>query len=196
MPKLWLETVEAHRLEVRDAVVDAAASLVAGGGLLSLTMSRLAETAGIGRATLYKYFPDIESVLLAWHERQMSHHLEQLHLARDEARGPAEELSGVLRAYALVCQQAGAHHHSELAMVLHRPESLGAAHGQQQSLLREVLASACDAGLLRTDIGPEELLSFCQHALAGAADLRGQAAVDRLVELTLAGLRPPRPAGV
>jgi hypothetical protein len=24
--------------------------------------------AGIGRATLYKYSPDIESVLLAWHE--------------------------------------------------------------------------------------------------------------------------------
>ena len=183
-------------MEVRDAVVDAAASLVASEGLLSLPMSRVAETAGIGRATLYKYFPDIESVLLAWHERQVAHHLEQLHLARDEAKGPAEELSGVLRAYAVVCQQAGAHHHSELAMVLHRPKSLGAAHEQQQSLLREVLASATDAGLLRTDIGPEELLTFCQHALAGAADLHGQEAVDRLVELTLAGLQPPRRPGI
>lgn len=192
MPKLWSETVEAHRSEVREAVVDAAAALVAGEGLLSLTMSRIAETAGIGRATLYKYFPDVESVLLAWHERQVSHHLAQLHLAQQRAKGPAEMLSGVLRAYALVCQQAGAHHHSELAMLLHRPEHLGAAHQQQQDLLREVLATASDAGLLRTDIGPEEMLGFCQHALAGAADLRGRAAVDRLVELTLAGLRPPR----
>ena len=172
-------------------MVDAAATLVAGGGLLSLTMSRVAERAGIGRATLYKYFPDIESVLLAWHERQVSRHLQQLHAARKGARGPAEELSGVLRAYALVCQQAGAHHHTELAMVLHRPGRLGDAHGEQQGLLREVLASASDAGLLRTDIGPEELLSFCQHALAGAAVLGEPAAVDRLVELTLAGLRPP-----
>lgn len=163
---------------------------------LSFLPLDVAATAGIGRATLYKYFPDVDSVLLAWHERQVSHHLEQLRRARDEASGPAGELSGVLGAYALACQQAGAHHHSELAMVLHRPESLGAAHGQQQSLLAEVLVSASDAGLLRTDIGQEELLSFCRHALAGAADLRGEAAVESLVELTLASLRPARPAEV
>lgn len=34
-----------------------------------MTMSRIAEEIGIGRATLYKYFPDVEAILLAWHER-------------------------------------------------------------------------------------------------------------------------------
>ena len=38
-------------------------------------MSQIAEQTGIGRATLYKYFPDVEAILLAWHERQVTGHL-------------------------------------------------------------------------------------------------------------------------
>jgi AcrR family transcriptional regulator len=56
MPKLWNETIEAHRREVRDAILDNTAALVAEHGLLSVTMSQIAEETGIGRATLYKYF--------------------------------------------------------------------------------------------------------------------------------------------
>ncbi|HEX5902785.1 MAG TPA: helix-turn-helix domain-containing protein, partial [Actinomycetota bacterium] len=56
MPRLWTETVDAHRREVRSAVLDAAADLVAERGLRSVTMSEIAHRSGIGRATLYKYF--------------------------------------------------------------------------------------------------------------------------------------------
>ena len=58
--------------------MDAAGELVASRGLLSVSMSQLAETAGIGRATLYKYFADVEQVLTAWHARQVAGHLAQL----------------------------------------------------------------------------------------------------------------------
>ena len=56
MPKLWDETIDAHRREVRHAILHATGALVAEHGLLSVTMSQIAEQAGIGRATLYKYF--------------------------------------------------------------------------------------------------------------------------------------------
>ena len=72
MPKLWNETIEAHRREVRDAILDTTAALVAEHGLRSVTMSQIAEKTGIGRATLYKYFPDVEAILPAWHERQIT----------------------------------------------------------------------------------------------------------------------------
>ena len=78
MPRLWNDTIEAHRHDVRDAVMDATASIVAAQGLLSVTMSRVAEESGIGRATLYKYFPDVEAILLAWHERHVVQHLDQI----------------------------------------------------------------------------------------------------------------------
>ena len=52
MPKLWTDTIETHRREVRDAVLDAAADLIAENGLLDVTMSRIAEETGIGRNAL------------------------------------------------------------------------------------------------------------------------------------------------
>ena len=78
MPKLWTETIDAHRRAVRDAALDATAALVAEHGLTSVTMSQIATETGVGRATLYKYFPDVEAILLAWHERQITRHLQHL----------------------------------------------------------------------------------------------------------------------
>ena len=52
MPKLWSETIDAHRREVRDAILDTTAALVAEHGLRAVTMSQIAGQTGIGRATL------------------------------------------------------------------------------------------------------------------------------------------------
>ncbi|HKA49020.1 MAG TPA: helix-turn-helix domain-containing protein, partial [Candidatus Dormibacteraeota bacterium] len=57
MPKLWKETIEAHRREVGEAILDTTVALVIEHGLRSVTMSQIADQTGIGRATLYKYFP-------------------------------------------------------------------------------------------------------------------------------------------
>ena len=84
MPKLWNETIEAHRRGVREAILDTTVALVAEHGLRSVTMSQIAEETGIGRATLYKYFPGVEEILLAWHAEHINGHLE--HLARCATR--------------------------------------------------------------------------------------------------------------
>ena len=59
VPRLWTETIETHRREVQEAIVETAGRLAISHGLLSVTMSQIAEETGIGRATLYKYFPDV-----------------------------------------------------------------------------------------------------------------------------------------
>src|SRR5436190_6227442 len=113
MPKLWSETVEAHRQEVRAAILDTSAALVAEDGLHAVTMSQIAEEAGIGRATLYKYFPDVEAILVAWHDRHVAGHLEQLVEVRDRTRGAGQRLEVVLEAYALIVHKRP--HGTELA---------------------------------------------------------------------------------
>src|SRR5574341_922652 len=55
VPRLWTETIEAHRHAVHEALLDTTAALVAQHGLHAVTMSQIADAAGIGRATLYKY---------------------------------------------------------------------------------------------------------------------------------------------
>jgi AcrR family transcriptional regulator len=188
VPKLWSETIEAHRREVRDAILDTTWALVAEHGLRSVTMSQIAEKTGIGRATLYKYFPDVEAILLAWHERHVSGHLEHLAEVRDQAGDARERLEAVLGAYALIEHKRPA---TELAALLHRGEHVAQAQQHLTDIIRDLLSEAAETGDVRGDIASEELASYCLHALAAASSLPSKAAVRRLVRVTLAGLRPP-----
>jgi AcrR family transcriptional regulator len=189
VPKLWTETIETHRREVREAILDTTAALVAEHGLLAVTMSQIAEETGIGRATLYKYFPDVEAILVAWHERQISGHLEHLAEVRDQAGNAGERLEAVLEAYALIQHE---HHGTELAALLHRGEHVARAQQQLRDFVRDLVTEGAQSGHLRDDVAPDELASYCLHALTAASSLRSKAAVRRLVVVTLAGLRPPR----
>ena len=189
MPRLWDDTIDAHRQAVRSAVLEAAWALVAERGLASVTMSQVAEAAGIGRATLYKYFADVDAMVVAWHEQQVGRHLEQLRELRGRPGSPTERLAAVLRAYAANSRGAG-HHGADLAVLLHGGDHVLHARSRVQDLLRDLLAEAADAGQLRTDVPPDELATYCVHALTAAGRLPSDAAVRRLVEVTLAGLRP------
>jgi len=176
---------------VRDATIDATAALVAEHGLRAVTMSQVAEATGIGRATLYKYFPDVEAILSAWHEREISAHLEQLAEARDQADGPAHRLEAVLVAYALIAHESHGNHDAELTSVLHRDDRVSSAERHLRDMVRSLLVDAVGTGDVRADLAPDELVSYCLHAIRAATQLPSKAAVRRLVGVTLAGLRPP-----
>lgn len=192
MPKLWTETVESHRREVREAIMDTTWALAVEHGLLAVTMSQIAERVGIGRATLYKYFPDVESILHAWHERQISEHLGQLAELRDQDGSPLERLHAIVHAYALIAQRRG-HQDPGLGMLLHRThrgDHASHVRGQLTTMIGELLAAAAQAGEVRADLPPESLASYCLHAADSARDLSSEASVRQLTTVILAGLTP------
>jgi AcrR family transcriptional regulator len=187
VPRLWTETIETHRREVRDAILDTTAALVDGRGLLSVTMSQIAEETGIGRATLYKYFSDVESILVAWHERQITQHLHYLSSLRNQPGTAGERLATVLQAYALISH---GHHGNDLEALLHRGEHVARARQHLSEFIEDLLTEAAQAGEVRDDIAPSELAGYCLHALQAAGAMPAEAAVQRLVTVIVAGLRP------
>lgn len=187
MPKLWNETIEEHRRAVRDAVLAATAKLVADHGLHEVTMSRIAQESGIGRATLYKYFPDIESILLAWHERQIGAHLQMLVELRDRPGSVEERLEAVLEAYAEIQRR---HQGTESAAMLHQGHHVAQARRHLVDLVRGLLEELDRNGGIRRDVPVGELASYCLSSLMAAGSLSSKAAVRRLVQVTLSGLRP------
>lgn len=190
MPKLWNQTVETHRDAVRASVLDAAACLVAAHGVTGVTMSAIAQAAGIGRATLYKYFPDVESIVLAWHERQVDAHLTRLIQIRDQTAGIRQQTEAVLRAYAFLSN--GGHGDADAAR-LHQGGHAVRAQRNLHGFLAGLLKEGADAEVFRTDVAAEELASFCLHALEAAAGLNEHDAVLRLVKVTLDALQPALP---
>lgn len=190
MPRLWGDTIESHRRDVRDAILHATAELVTERGLLAVTMSEIAERTGIGRATLYKYFSDVETILLAWHQSEITRHLALLISARDQAGTTDRRLEAVFETYALISFEARGHHDTELAAFLHRDKQVMRAERQLREIVRDLLAAGIAAGDIRNDVPAEELAAYCLHALVAAGDLPSKAAVRRLVTVTVAGLRP------
>jgi AcrR family transcriptional regulator len=170
--------------------MDTTSALVSEQGLLSVTMSEIAEKTGIGRATLYKYFPDVETILYAWHQRHIDAHIEQLTAVRNRATAPPERLQSVRAAHARHLHDTRSHHGTELAALVHRGEHVAHAQRQLKEFIEALITDAAKAGGIRNDAAPPELAEFCIHAIGAAQYLASKAAVQRLVSITLGALHP------
>jgi AcrR family transcriptional regulator len=190
VPKLWKETIEAHRREVGDAILGTTAALVREHGLRAVTMSQIAEQTGIGRATLYKYYPDVEAILVAWHERNAGGHLAQLAELRDHAADSAQALKAVLGTLALHMAERSQKNGGDLVALVHQDKHVSKIEQQMHRFLADLIDQASKGGQVRTDIPPDELASYCLHALTAAGPGRSKASIQRLVAITLSGLRP------
>jgi hypothetical protein len=100
-----------------------------------------------------------------------------------------KRLEAVLETFALIRR---GDHDSDLAALLHRGGHVAHAEQHLKGLLRALLSEAAAEGDVRKDVPSEELAAFCLHALTAAGRLSAKGAVQRLVKVTLAGLRPAR----
>lgn len=185
MPKVWSDTIEAHRHQVTDTVLDSAAALVAEVGLTEVSMSAVAERSGIGRATLYRYFPTLDAVLGAWHQREVDRHLAELEAVSTGAGTAVDRLRAVLAAYT---SRIAHGHHSAMAAALHRTDHVEAGHARLESFIAALVAEGVAEGSLRRDVAPRELALYAIHAVGAARAVGSRAGVARLIEMTLDGM--------
>lgn len=191
MPRIWADTIDTHRRQVTDAILDATAALIAQHGPMSVAMAAIAERAGIGRATLYKYFPDVESILVAWHARDFAGHLHHL-----EALSERDDLT-LADVTAFVCKQRQHHAHDTAAELMgtlaHSVAGFAqhiedVVHKEVLAALTKLLAAMIKSGEVRSDIKPSVLAQWLFHAVHAPATLDDRA-VAQLVTDSLA----PRP---
>lgn len=91
------ETARLGRAERRDALLDAAAHLVATGEVEDVSMDSVAEVAGVSRALVYKHFTNRQDLLSALYERESAHLHAQLSADVQAADGLAEMLRALVR---------------------------------------------------------------------------------------------------
>jgi Transcriptional regulator SbtR-like, C-terminal domain len=72
---------------------------------------------------------------------------------------------------------------------VHQREHIAGPEQQLIVILQGLLAESQDAGVIRGNVPPDELATFCLHALEAAGALSSKSAVQRLVTVVLDGLR-------
>lgn len=193
MTGAWADTVAVHRVQTRDRVLQAFRRAAGKHGLTAVTMAGLAEEAGIGRATLYKHFPDLHSVVLAWATDELDRFATGIEQAT-RGTAPDEAVGALLLA---ACRHLASEDHELSIHLMHAslsPEGAAALKTHTARLvdvfartLRPVAARKFGAEVLA-----ETLLGALEALRPRLADgsLRPQDAVTLLSGL----LTPARPA--
>lgn len=78
MPKISAPSLEEHRAETTDRLLDAWGELVIERGYAGVSLADVAARARLARTAIYTYFPDREALLFAWTDREVGRALEML----------------------------------------------------------------------------------------------------------------------
>jgi AcrR family transcriptional regulator len=109
----------------RERVLDAVQPLLAEEGV-DVTMEQLAEVAGIGRRTLFRYFDSREELIAAAVRRSFDQLLDEVFADPEPGLGPEEMVATVLRRTHAVAERMG-RAHWQVATVPHSHPELGEA---------------------------------------------------------------------
>ncbi len=92
MPKVLGSTVAEHRQVILRRVYQSFERLVYAHGYDAITLAEIAKEADLARTAMYNYFPDKESLLLAYTEAEMDGFFSRLRVELDGIDDPLEQL--------------------------------------------------------------------------------------------------------
>jgi len=143
-----------HRVRQSEAIASSALTLVLERGASALTMAAIAAAANVSRQTLYRYYPDIDAVLVGVAELIASHD-DRLEAQVLEQPDPAAQLDTFIGAVA----HTGSHHtHESAALQTTLPprarEVLARHEDRIVRVLVHVLKTGINAGVFRSDVEP------------------------------------------
>lgn len=150
MPKIIGESLASHRELTRARLFEALGSLMGEQSFESITMSQIAERAGVGRTAVYNHFADKEVLLLAYMREVTSEFARILTQRLDAEPDPLVRLRIYVRSH---LQMIG-RYHVKAGMGLRRQMSgQGASHlhdhaGIVGELLIGILDEAMERGLI------------------------------------------------
>lgn len=159
MADSWHDTIETHKARYRERIIDAAIDLVAEEGVAKASMAALAQRAGIGRATVYKYFPDVEHALLAHVEREIDECRSALLKVLAREPEPVARLRGCIEA---LLNYFASQRHRLGWVTLEQADLSSAAVSRLRTLMVnlpqpfvDTIAAGVANGGLRSDLRPE-----------------------------------------
>lgn len=181
MPGLRKERSDVARH--RAALLEAASRVFAQQGV-HVSLDAVVDEAGVGRATLYRHFPDRAALLLALFDREIAAVSEA---CADEQPGTA--LFAMIAQLGHAARQAPALADAWRAVAADHP-ALQARQRDLILLFEKPLADAIGQGLVRPDLTMNDVVAVIRMVIAAnrQAEQGDEEAADRIINLILHGI--------
>lgn len=165
MPYRRTENVLRRLAARHDAIVDAAGSLAAEGGINAVQIGPVSKRANVATGTVYRYFPSKTDLVAALADAVTQREIAAMRSAADAAPGPLSALAAAIATYA---SRALANRRLAFALIA---EPVDAAAGEARLTFRAALTAEL-AKRLTAAIGsgnvPEQDIAVAAPALLGA----------------------------
>ena len=171
----------------RDLILDAANGVFAEYGV-NAPLELVIEQAGVGRATLYRNFPDRGALMSALLERSLS----AIQARAEALQGDDDALFALLQHLALGIATAAPLSDYWRAIDRDHPV-IAAARRRITGIFSAPLQRAIDAGLCRSDFTPADITlitGMLGASLRGGSPATRRVLARRALDLLCAGLRP------
>ena len=168
MPKIIGSTLADHRELTRRRLFNALGALLAEEPFDAITMSQIAQKAGVGRTAVYNHFADKEVLLLAYIREVTSRFTEALRLHLDEEPDPVRRLRVYLRAHMEMTDRY--HLMSGVALRKHMSQENSSHLRDHAGVVGGVLLSILDDAVSEGAIPPQNtlgLVHLIHSAMAG-----------------------------
>ena len=93
-------------MPIDDRIIHATLSLISEHGLGAVTMSRVADTAGVARQTLYNHYDDIDNIVATAIDRHNRESSDLLGAALEMAESPSGKIEQMVRHFVMVGSHA------------------------------------------------------------------------------------------
>jgi AcrR family transcriptional regulator len=182
MAESWEETRGAHRGRQAAAISAGALSLLTEHGASALTMAAIADAAEVSRQTLYRYYGDVDAVLVGIAELVTSHD-EAFAQIISEQPDPRSQLELI----AITATGDGHGDQNAAALLAVLPpagrEVIAQHHACACDLLSDVLWSGIDDGSFREDLRPPTDAPLLLGLFAAADPSESERAISLIHQL-------------
>ncbi|MFI6149179.1 TetR/AcrR family transcriptional regulator [Streptomyces sp. NPDC051109] len=174
----------------RDKILAAAVRVFTEEGL-DAHLERIARAAGVGTATLYRNFPTREALVEAAYRNEVAQ-LRDAVPGLLAAQPPYEALRAWTRLFMDYATAKLGMADALRAIAASGSNPYAHSHDMIQSAIAALMDACAEAGAIRTDIGPTDMFAALAGIALTSAKPEQRAQAERLLDLTLDGLRPPR----
>lgn len=171
-----------------DRIIHATLTLISKHGLGAVTMSQVADVAGVARQTLYNHYGDIDSIVAAAIDRHNRESIDLLEAALQIAESPSDKIEQMVRHFVMVGSHA--HHAFDFGIGLSADvrATLDIYKEAVEQHISDILEEGRQSGDFRPDLTPEIDTILARALLDGLYELAANTP-DQAARIATTGTR-------